>query len=397
MKHSLTNEDLAPVSPENKNWTSLNYFALWVGMSVQIPTYMMAASLIQGGMNWWQALMTILLGNLIVLVPMLLNGHAGTKYGIPYPVFARASFGILGANIPAMLRALVACGWFGIQTWIGGTAIYTFLMMVWPEAAAFDAALPEILGIGFMPFLCFMAFWCMNMYFIWQGIGSIKWLESFCTPFLILGGLALLYWAYSNGDHLVKIFQTPSQFETTGSFLHYFFPALTGIIGFWATLSLNIPDFTRFAKDQRSQLIGQTLGLPTTMTLFAFVGVAVTSVTLSLYGEAIWDPIVLIKKFDNPIVVFLALIAILMATLTTNVAANVVSPANDFSNLAPKSINFKRGGLITGIIGIIIMPWKLLADPTGYIFTWLIGYSALLGPIAGILLADYYLVRRVRN
>lgn len=391
MNKDLANEDLAPVTEKQKNWTSFNFFTLWVGMSVQIPTYMMASSLIEGGMNWLQALGTIFLGNLIVLVPMILNGHVGAKYGIPYPVFARASFGILGSNIPALLRALVACGWFGIQTWIGGTAIYTLLLQLWPEIGAFKG---EMLGVGLIPFGCFMVFWFMNLFFVWRGLNAIKWLETLCAPFLILGGIALLYWAYINADGITQVFQIRSQFETASAFYGFFFPALTGIVGFWATLSLNIPDFTRYAKNQRAQIMGQALGLPTTMTFFAFIGVAVTSSTLVVYGEAIWDPIILIQKFDNPLIVILSVITILMATLTTNVAANVVGPANDFSNLAPKYINFKRGGLITGILGIFMMPWKLLADPTGYIFTWLIGYSALLGPIAGIVLVDYFIIRR---
>lgn len=393
MDQNLINEDLSPVTSKQKTWTSFNFFTLWVGMSVQIPTYMMASSLIGGGMNWWQALITILIGNLIVLVPMILNGHVGVKFGIPYPVFARASFGIKGSNIPAMLRALVACGWFGIQTWIGGTAIYTLLLMVWPEAQSVEG---QIMDVGIVPFLCFMAFWFMNLFFVWKGVESIKWLETLSAPFLVLGGAALLYWAYTSAEGITQIFQAPSKFETSADFFHFFFPALTGIIGFWATLSLNIPDFTRYAKDQKAQVIGQALGLPTTMTLFAFIGVAVTSTTLLIYGEAIWDPILLVQKFDNLFVVAFSVVAILLATLTTNVAANVVSPANDFSNLAPKYINFKRGGLITGILGILMMPWKLLADPTGYIFTWLVGYSALLGPIAGVLLVDYYIVRKTK-
>jgi len=391
MEKDLINKDLAPVTEKQKNWTVFNFFTLWVGMAVQIPTYMMASSLIEGGMSCFQALFTIFLGNLIVLVPMVLNGHVGAKYGIPYPVFARASFGILGSNIPALLRAFVACGWFGIQTWIGGTAIYTLVLQIWPEVGLVKG---EILGVGIIPFGCFLVFWFMNLFFVWRGLNAIKWLETLCAPFLILGGLALLYWAYINAEGVSQVLQTTSQFETTGAFYKFFFPALTGIIGFWATLSLNIPDFTRYAKTQRAQIIGQTLGLPATMTFFAFIGVAVTSSTLAIYGEAIWEPIILIQKFDNPLIVFFSVITILMATLTTNVAANVVGPANDFSNLAPKYIDFKTGGLITGLLGIFMMPWKLLADPTGYIFTWLIGYSALLGPVAGIVLVDYFIIRR---
>ena len=391
MTSDLTNTDLAPVTGAQKNWTTFNFFTLWIGLSVQIPTYMMASSLIERGMSWLQALMTVFLGNLIVLIPMILNGHVGVKYGIPFPVFTRASFGILGSNIPALLRAFVACGWFGIQSWIGGTAIYTLVLLFWPHATDIPG---EIMGVGFIPFVCFMIFWLMNIFFVWKGLNSIKWLETLCAPFLILGGIALLYWAYQNAEDLHKVFQTSSKFENSTEFYPYFFAALTGIIGFWATLSLNIPDFTRYAKNQKTQIYGQALGLPTTMTFFAFIGVVVTSATLAIYGEAIWDPIILIQKFDNPVVVVLSVITIVLATLTTNVAANVVSPANDFSNLAPKYISFKIGGLITGILGIVMMPWKLLADPSGYIFTWLIGYSALLGPIAGIILMDYYIIRR---
>ncbi|OFW68888.1 MAG: nitrate reductase [Alphaproteobacteria bacterium GWC2_42_16] len=391
MTNDLTNKDLAPVSKNQKNWTTSNFFTLWIGLSVQIPTYMMASSLIEGGMNWIQALVTIFLGNVIVLIPMILNGHVGVKYGIPYPVFARASFGILGSNIPALLRAFVACGWFGIQTWIGGTAIYTLVLWLWPNAASVSG---QVGDVGFIPFICFIAFWFMNLFFVWKGLNSIKWLETLCAPFLILGGVSLLYWAYMNADGLSKVFQTTSQFESNSAFYQYFFSALTGIVGFWATLSLNIPDFTRYAKDQNAQIYGQILGLPTTMTFFAFIGVGVTSATLAIYGEAIWDPLILIQKFDDPFIVILSVITIIFATLTTNVAANMVGPANDFSNLSPKHISFKMGGLITGILGIVMMPWKLLADPTGYIFTWLIGYSALLGPIAGIILVDYYLIRR---
>jgi len=389
----LSNPDLAPVPSDKRNWGVVNFFALWVGMAVCIPTYMIAASLIQGGMNWRQAICTVLLGNVIVLIPMLLNGHVGVKHGIPFPVFARASFGVLGSNIPAMLRAIVACGWFGIQCWIGGTALYTILLIVFPSAA-YSIELPAVIGVSLIPFLCFLAFWAINIYVIYRGIDSIRFLETTCAPFLILCGLALLAWAYTSADGFGAMLETPSNFETSAAFWDFFFPALTGMVGFWATLSLNISDFTRFARSQKSQVLGQVFGLPTTMTLFAFVGIAVTSATVVIYGEAIWDPVLLVGKFESPVLVAVSMVAIVIATLSTNVAANVVGPANDFSNLAPKHINFKRGGYITGTLGIVMMPWKLMADPTGYIFTWLIGYSALLGPIAGILLVDYFLIRR---
>ena len=389
----LSNADIAPVPAGERTWTAVSYYALWVGMAINIPTYMIAASLVEGGMSWSQAMWTVLLGNLIVMVPMALSGHAGTRYGIPFPVFARASFGITGAHIPSFLRALVACGWFGIQTWIGGGAIYTIVLIFFPGAADLPHLMPAWVGVSWLQFTCFMVFWCMNIWLIWKGIDSIKVLEQLAAPFLILCGLALLAWAWVQADGFGPMLQAESKFSTTGEFLHLFFPSLTAMVGFWATLTLNISDFTRYARDQRSQVIGQLSGLPTTMTLFAFIGVAVTSATIIIFGEAIWDPNELVRRFNSPVLVFFSMIAVIIATISTNAAANVVGPANSFSNMWPGKINFKRGGYITGIIGIVMMPWKLLADPSGYIFTWLIGYSALLGPVIGVILVDYFLVR----
>lgn len=390
----LINHDLAPVSAENKKWNIWNYTALWIGMCINIPSYMIASSLINGGMNVKQAVFTVFLGNVIVLVPMILNGHVGVKYGIPFPIYARISFGVKGANIPALLRAVVACGWFGIQCWIGGSAIYTMLQIVWSGAATFPRVLPECFQVSLIPFLCFMIFWSINVFLIYKGIESIKVLETYCAPFLILGGLALLFWAFKHANGLDALLASPSTFHDAKSFWKFFFPALTGVVGFWATLSLNIPDFTRYAKDQKAQIVGQVLGLPLTMTLIAFIGVAVTMASFIIYGQYIWNPVDLVAKFEDKITVFIAMGLIALATLAMNAAANVVAPANDFSNLCPSKIDFKKGGLITAIIGVVIMPWKLILDPTGYIFTWLIGYSALLGPIAGILLVDYFSIRK---
>jgi NCS1 family nucleobase:cation symporter-1 len=364
-------------------------------MSACIPTYMLASGLIGGGMNWWQAILTIFLGNLIVLVPMVLNAHAGTLYGIPFPVYCRAAFGTTGANVPAILRALVACGWFGIQTWIGGEAIYKIIITIFQ---IHPAAPSNWLGITGGQFFCFLLFWGINMVVIYRGIETIRWLLNIKAPLLITLGLLLLWWAWRAAGGFGPILSQPSQFDAgqpkAGQFWNYFFPALTGMVGFWATLSLNIPDFSRYAKSQRAQVIGQSLGLPLTMALYSFIGVAVTSATTIIYGAPIWNPVDVLTKFSNPAVLVVAMLALCIATLATNIAANVVSPANDFSQLAPRKISFRIGGLITGIVGILMMPWKLVADPNGYIFTWLIAYSALLGPIGGILIADYFVYRR---
>ncbi|MGA9407600.1 MAG: NCS1 family nucleobase:cation symporter-1, partial [Bacteroidota bacterium] len=391
----LINDDISPTKISQRKWGTYDIASLWISMSACIPTYMLASSLISEGMNWYQAVLTVFFGNAIVLIPMVLNAHAGTKYGIPFPVYCRASFGVRGANIPALLRAFVACGWFGIQSWIGGWAIYKMITIYLPS---WNSLPVWFAGINTPQLACFLFFWGINMLVIYKGIESIRFLLNIKAPLLILLGLVLLTWAYVQAGGFGPMLSQPSQFvpggPKEGKFWFVFFPSLTGMIGFWATLSLNIPDFTRYSRTQRDQMLGQAIGLPATMALYSFIGVAVTSATIVIYGGfPIWDPVVLISRFTNPLVLLVSLFALCLATLATNLAANVVSPANDFSNLWPSKITFRIGGLITGIIGILIQPWKLVADPSGYIFTWLVGYSALLGPIGGILICDYFVIR----
>ena len=381
----LWNPDLAPTAPSRRTWSTYNIAALWIGMAVVITTYTLASGLMQQGMTWYQALFTILLGNVIVLIPMILNAHAGTKYGISFPVLCRASFGVRGANVAAMLRAIVACGWFGIQTWIGGLALDALMTAAWRGWS----------GIGPHTAIAFGVFWLIQVYIILKGTEGIKILESWSAPLLLGGGLALLIWAIRNGGGLTAILAGSTKLQTGSTPFWTLFPAaLTANVGYWATLSLNIPDFTRYAKSQRSQALGQALGLPGTMVLFAFIGVAVTSATIVIFGKAIWDPVELITRIGTPAVIIFGALIVLAAQLTTNMAANVVSPANDFSNLSPKRINYVKGGLITAVIGILMMPWRLYSDAAAYIFTWLIGYSSLMGALGGILIADYWIVRK---
>ncbi|MDQ3069095.1 MAG: NCS1 family nucleobase:cation symporter-1 [Acidobacteriota bacterium] len=381
----LWNADLAPTEPSQRTWTTYNIAALWIGMAVVITTYTLASGLMLQGMTWWQALGTILLGNIIVLIPMVLNAHAGTKYGVSFPVLCRAAFGVRGANVPAILRAIVACGWFGIQTWIGGLALHALLTAAWPAWS----------GIAGGVWIAFGIFWLIQVAIILKGLEGIKWLESWSAPLLLGAGVLLLWWAASNGGGLGNVLRESSRLQQgTTPFWTLFPAALTANVGYWATLSLNIPDFTRYAKSQRSQMLGQALGLPLTMAAFAFIGVAVTSATIVVFGEAIWDPVVLITRIGSPILIIFGAVVVLAAQITTNMAANVVSPANDFSSLAPRRVSYLTGALITAVIGIVMMPWKLYADASAYIFTWLIGYSSLMGAIGGILIADYWVVRR---
>ncbi len=388
----LWNKDLAPTSINERTWSTWNIAALWIGMSVVITTYTLAGGFIEAGMNWWQAMLTILLGNTIVLIPMILNAHAGTKYGVSFPVLCRASFGTKGANIPAILRAIVACGWFGIQTWIGGTAIDALLTAVWSGWANFDSM---IAGNPLHTWISFFLFWLIQVVIILKGIEGIKHLESWSAPLLLLGGLILLVWASNAAGGLGNVLSNSAVLQKQSNSFWTIFPgALTASVGYWATLSLNIPDFTRYAKSQKSQMLGQAFGLPLTMTAFAFIGVAVTSATMIIYGEAIADPVKLIQRFDSAAVILFAMIVIFIAQLTTNMAANVVSPSNDFSNLNPKRISYVAGGLITAVIGILMMPWQLMSSMGAYIFTWLIGYSGLMGAIGGIMICDYWILRR---
>jgi NCS1 family nucleobase:cation symporter-1 len=389
----LYNEDQLPTTAEERTWTWVSIAALWIGMVVCIPTYMLASYLIGAGMNWSQAVLTILVANAIVLIPMVLVGHAGAKYGIPFPVLLRSSFGPIGAKIPAVARGIVACGWFGIQTWVGGSAIYVILNTL--TGGMFTADVLPVLGINLTQFLCFLAFWGLHLYFIKHGTESIRWLETWSAPFLLAMGFALLGWAWVKAGGFGPMLSTPSQFDPgqpqEGKFWMVFWPSLTGMIGYWATLALNIPDFTRHARSQRDQFIGQLIGLPIPMALFAFISAAVTSATVVIYGEPIWDPIQLSERMGG-FGIIIALVALIIATLTTNLAANVVAPAHGFANLAPNKINLRRGGYITAGIGLAMFPWLLI----NHIVSLLIAYSALLGPIAGVMLADYYLLRGTR-
>ncbi len=411
----LFNADLAPVPPSRRNWTTYSFAALWISMAHCIPTYTLAGGLMAGGMNWWQALLTIGLGNLIVLVPILLNAHPGTKYGISFPVLARASFGVRGANIPALLRAFVACGWFGINVFIGGEALKTFLCTFWPAFASLGGD-ANLAGLSAPSAIGFLLFWALNIFIVYRGMNAIRIFENWAAPIVLVLAAALLWWVVARAGGAGPLLSQPSRFATLGEFWPVFVPALTAMIGFWSTLSLNIPDFTRFGRGQREQMLGQALGLPTTMIAFSAMAVVITSASAAILPQAqvseLWNPEHLLGIMTSAqapaglsgpliadaatraIVAVIAVFGVVLATLSVNIAANVVSPAQDFANLAPRWISFKTGGLLTGILGILCMPWKLMADPATYLDGWLGGVGALLGPVAGIMIADYWLVRR---
>ncbi|GGE22171.1 nitrate reductase [Marinithermofilum abyssi] len=381
----LWNDDLRPTRREEHHWTTWNFAAMWISMCLCIPAYALAGGMISLGMNWWQAVMTVLLGNLIVLIPILLNAHAGTKFGIPYPVYARLWFGSKGAHIPALARALIAAGWFGINCWIGTTAIDGLLQAVyrgWWDVPGHTV-------------IVFLLFWGLNVFVAYRGPESIKNLMKFSAPLLMAASLGLFIWAVTAAGGLGPMLSAPSKFDSAGEFLVVFFPSLMGCIAFWSTMALNIPDFCRYAKSQRAQVVGQSLSLPTAMGAFSFLAIAVTSATVVVFGEALWDPVAIITRFPAP-VILLGAVVITISSLTINVGANVVAPARAIENLWPKRITFAMGAVITGLLGMAIQPWYIMENFGNYIFGWLGTYGALLGPIDGIAIADYWLVRKRR-
>ncbi|WP_263171607.1 NCS1 family nucleobase:cation symporter-1 [Streptomyces sp. SCSIO ZS0520] len=388
----FSNEDLLPVPQADRHWTTYNFAALWIGMAHNIPSWTLASGLVALGMDWKQAVFTIALANVIVLLPMLLTGHAGPKHGIPFPVLARASFGMRGANLPALVRAAVACCWFGIQTWIGGQGIFILVGNIfggWTGAA-------QIGGYPWTLWVCFLVFWVLEMAIIYRGMETLRRFENWAAPFVLVGAVVLLVWIANKAGGFGPLLHEPSELGWGADFWPVFFPGLMGMIGFWSTLSLNIPDFTRFGKGQRAQVWGQTLGLPTTMTAFALMSVLVTAGSQQVYGAAVWDPVELAGKTDNVFGLLFAVVTVFIATISVNIAANVVSPAYDLANLAPRRISFRTGALLTGLVGVLIMPWKLTSTPELYIFTWLGVVGGLLGTVAGILIADYWIIRRTR-
>ena len=391
---SRYNDDIAPTKAADRTWNKWHIAALWVGMSICVPTYTLGGVLTAYfGLSVSEALWTILLANLIILIPLTLNAFAGTKYGIPFPVVLRSSFGIIGSNVPALIRALVACGWFGVQTLFGGIAVHLLLSALFDGWAALGSK-GEVFG--------FFIFWVLNLWVVIRGAESIKRLEALAAPLLLAVAVGLIVWAWPKAS-VMALLEMPASRPEGDSITPYFFSGLTAMVGFWATLSLNIPDFSRYADSQKSQILGQIIGLPLTMFLFAGLGVLLTSASFELVGETISDPINLIGRIDNTFWVVVSMFMIILATISTNTAANIVSPTNDFQNVAPKFIDQTKGVLLTGLIGVVLMSWELFKK-MGWLDSdvsleslysnWLLGYSSLLGPIAGIMIVDYFVIKR---
>ncbi|XP_031502751.1 purine-uracil permease NCS1-like [Nymphaea colorata] len=388
----LTNDDLKPTMRDQRTLTGWEMASLWVGIVIGVPNYYLAGSLVELGMSWWEGMLTVTLGNLIILFPLLSTGHAGAEYGIPYPVFVRASFGVRGAHIATVIRGLVACGWFGIETWIGGQAI---LLLV-PDSLK-PASLSRTiswLDASLLQLAFFFLFWILQVVVIWKGMDGVRRLQKYSAPILIILAILLLVWAYVRAGGFGSMLSTESTL-TPSEFWRLFFPCLTACVGTWSTMALSIPDFTRFARSQGDQALGQAIGMPLSSAAYAFIGLAVTSSTQVIFGETISNPILLLPMISTSVpIILISIVGITLAVLTTNVAANVVAPANAIVNLNPARFGFRGGALVTAVIGILFQPWRLYGSSETYVDTWLVGCSALLGPVAGIVVVDYWVLRR---
>ena len=382
--HSMWNDDLRPCTLPEHNWPGSKFSALWIGMCLCLPTYSLASGMIALGMNWWESVLTVLAGCVVVMVAILLVSHAGTKFGIPYPVFARLWFGTRGAHLPALARAIIGAGWFGINSWFGGLAL--------------DAILPHIVpawsGVWQHTLVAFFIFWAINVLIAMRGPQAIGKLAQIAAPTLAICAVLLFIWGLDAAHGIGPMLSGQATIHGP-AFWYVFFPSVIGVISFWATMALNIPDYTRYATSQRAQILGQIWSMPLAMAIFAFIGITVTSVTKSLYGVPLWNPIDLIVKFP-PVVVVLGGIVVILSSVTINVGANVMAPARAFQNLYPRGITFAIGAIITGLLSLCMAPGEVLKDFGNYIFIWLGGYGAMLGAFDGIAIADYWLVRRRR-
>lgn len=387
------NDDIKPASRSERTWSTYNIAMLWVGMVIAITSFSFSASLVALGLSPVAAIINVAIGNLIVLIPMQINSHAGTKYGIPFPVFSRLSFGQKGAHIPSMARSIVAAGWCSVQCWVGGAAVSSIIGVFFSGW--------DVEGTG--RFIGFGIFILIIMYLTLKGSEGIKWVQAIGSPILIMVVLGLAVWTIKTGldyDYsFMDLLSQPSDkglLIESGGYWIVFFSGITSNIAVWATLALNIPDLSRYAKGQKEQLKGQMLALPISMTVLAIIGAFFAEVTRVAFGTAHHDPTIIMQWFESKIVIIIVALAVIIATITTNIAANVVAPANGFSNLSPKRISFRTGVIITCVLSIAYRPWWMFGSAGAWMFSFLGTVGMLLGPVAAILAADYMIIKKRR-
>jgi NCS1 family nucleobase:cation symporter-1 len=411
----LDSPDLRPIPPEARTWQWRSLASVWAGIVFCVPSYLLSCGMLEHGMGWWQAVLVVLAGNLVLWIPMVMIGHAGTRYGIAYPVLLRASFGTLGARLPVLLRTAVAVGWFGVQTSVGGFAIYHLLNLMLGGLLE-GSALP-LVGVSFWQLNCFLGFWLLQVWFLRRwGMDGVHKLAWYGAPALLAAGLLLVLWAWVQADGFASILSSTSRFadgqSMHGQAMDVFPPLLAQMVALWMLLAINIPDYTRYVRDQGQQLLGQFVGLPLGIAFFSLVGVTVPFATVDIFNAeeiaaatgaaaaagaaaavGISDPLEVIGLMGGFARV-LGLLALVLAAFTTNLFAHLVPASTGLVALRPQQLDFSKAATVAACAALLLLPWRIVEWSGGTVFIWLAGLGAMLSPVVGILIADYFLLRR---
>jgi NCS1 family nucleobase:cation symporter-1 len=381
-----------PVLPKDRTWGTWDYIAYWISDATNAAVWQLASSMLAVGLSWRQALPAIAVGNVIIASAILLNGTIGARLHVAFPVINRSSFGFWLSYFSVISRVVLSMFWFGIQTFTGSECVYQMLKAIWPSVARIPNRLPESSNITTVGLMCYFIYWVIQFPLLLVSPKNIRHLFTLKGIFVPFAWLAILIWSFVKVPARTSF--APLHASASGSaFSWAWLSALNSALGIYATLAVNIPDFTRYAKNEKAQYV-QLAIIPVAFTLIGFVGIAVTLAGAQLYGEILWDPLRLIDKWDNRAGAFFASFSFILATIGTNISANSISAANDMTVLFPNYINIRRGQIICAIVGGWVMcPWEILASAPGFL-SFMSGYTVFLGPFAGIMVVDYWAVHR---
>jgi NCS1 family nucleobase:cation symporter-1 len=392
----LTNNDLLPTGESERRWTWWHFAALWMGMVHNIFNFTWIGGLVVLGMSVWQALAVALAGNLVQTALIGLNGRVGAHYGLPFAVWARSAFGVYGANVAALARGAVAVGWFGVQSYLAATAINLLITTVVPGWGRVGHS--SFLGMAPSLWAVVVGYWLLNFVVVRNGMGTIRRFESWAGPAIFVVMAILLVWVVVRaGGAGSLLHQHAARYPTTSDFLaHGFVPAVSlYIAGSWAAMVLNIPDLTRFARSNRQQFWGTMIGLPAASLVYFGMAAVIVSAVQRLYGQTLWNPTDVLATIGNPALSIVGATLLAIATISVNIPANIVSPAYDLTNLLPRLLTFRTAAYLSIVLGFLAMPWQLLSSPET-LYSVLHNIGVVIGPITGIMLADYFVIRRQR-
>ncbi len=385
----LYNSDLAPTKRAGRRWSSYNIFALWANDVHSLGNYAFAIGLFAIGLGGWQILLAFLIGALLLFALLSLSGFMGEKTGVPFPVMSRIAFGIHGAQISAIIRGAVAIVWFGIQTYLASVVARVLLIALWPSLQSLDTN--DILGLSTLGWLSFIGLWIIQIVIVSYGMDLIRKYEAMSGPIILLTMLALAIWILSEADW--SIAWTTSEGLTGGAMWRQIFAGGALWVSIYATFVLNFCDFTRNAKSKSAITRGNFTGIPVNMLFFGAIVVILAGGQYKINGQIITSPADIVQSIPNTALLVLASLALIILTIAVNLMANFVAPIYMLANLFPRYLNFRRAGWVSAIIGLIILPWNLYDSPV-VIEYFLGGLGAVLGPLFGVIMADYWLIRK---